>query len=208
MAVQGQTGDQGDLVIRRTTLLAAVCACVAVATAGATTASPVTSSAGPAFSGKGRKTLPLFRVTVGSTLHWTNSGAAFQIVPRRGTAGGAVSSTGASGATYLEPGRYRLEVQAVGTWKIRVASGIERPRSLGGGLVGFRGNGARDLPPFTTRRGTNLVWTNTGAKFEVSSNDFSVQISSRAKSGKGFMVRGRQRLTVNAVGDWTVGWKP
>ena len=201
MAVQGQTGDQGDLVIRRTTLLAAVCACVAVATAGATTASPVTSSAGPAFSGKGRKTLPLFRVTVGSTLHWTNSGTAFQIVPRRGTAGGAVSSTGASGATYLEPGRYRLEVQAVGTWKIRVASGIERPRSLGGAS---RSRG----PPFTSRSGTNLVWTNTRAKYVVSSNDLSVRISSRAKSGKGFMVRGRQRLTVNAVGDWTVGWKP
>ena len=190
-------------MIGRTALLLAVCA-GAIGSAVAAPAAP----AGPVFSGSGGKSLPLFKVTVGSTLRWTSTVPAFQLFPKRGTAGGTVSAKALSGATYLEPGSYRLDVLTKGGWKISVASGIERPRPLGDGLVGFRGNGARDLPPFTTRRGTSLYWTNTGSTFELTSNDFSVAVSSHAKRGRSFMVRGRQRLSVNAVGTWTVGWKP
>ena len=192
---------------RRTALLAAMCASAWIGSAGAAATSE-SSAAGPVYTGSGGKPLPVFTVKASSTLRWTNTGSIFQLFPKRGTAGGAVKSTAASGATYLEPGRYRLDVDAIGAWKIRVVPGIERPQPLGGGLVGFRGNGGRDLPPFTTRRGTSLVWTNTGSNFQVSSNDFSVAINSRAKRGRSFMVRGRQRLTVNAVGSWTIGWKP
>lgn len=188
----------------RAALLLAVCASAVAASAGAAPSAP----AGPVFSGTGGKSLPLFRVKVPSTLRWTSSVPAFQLFPKRGTAGGTVSAKALSGATYLEPGSYRLDLLTRGAWTVRVAAGIERPRPLGGGLVGFRGNGARDLPPFTTRQRTSLVWTNSGTTFEVTSNDFSVAVSSHAKRGRSTMVAGRQRLSVNAVGTWTVGWKP
>jgi hypothetical protein len=79
---------------------------------------------------------------------------------------------------------------------------------LGGGLIGFRGNGGRDLPPFNSRRGTNLTWTNTGAIFQIFSDDFSVSVNSQAHRGKSYMDAGTHRLTVNAIGVWTIGWKP
>jgi hypothetical protein len=120
----------------------------------------------PVFSGNGGRSLPPFRVRVPSTMRWTNTGDIFQTFAS-GLGGGGVNSRAHSGATYLKPGTYKLQVNAIGSWRIRVTRGIERPRPIGGGLIGFKGDGGRDLPPFTTRRGTNLVWTNTGSIFQV-----------------------------------------
>ena len=166
------------------------------------------SSAGPVFSGNGGRSLPPFRVKVPSTLRWTNNGSIFQIFPKIGLGGGSVNSSARSGATYLKPGSYRLDVNAIGDWRMSVITGVERPQRLGGGLVGFRGNGGRDLPPFTTRRGTNLIWTNSGSIFQIFSSDFSVSVNSQAKAGKSYMDPGPHLLTVNAVGSWTIRWKP
>ena len=97
---------------------------------------------------------------------------------------------GRSGATYLKPGAYNLTLKAWAAWTIRIVADVERPRPLGGGLIGFRGNGSRELPPFTTQRNTNLIWTNTGGLFSVDSGLWTLRISSQAKRGKRQMGRG------------------
>jgi hypothetical protein len=188
-------------------MLVAVCAIVGLGSAGATPRTPSTATAGPSFAGSGDKTLPAITVSVPSTLRWTSNGPAFQVFTRTAL-GGSINSAAGSGATYLRPGTYQLEINAYAAWTLRIASGAERPRSLGGGLVGFRGNGSRDLPPFTTRRGTNLIWTNSGALFRVDSGPFTLAVKSQAKRGKRFMSAGNHEFNVLASGTWTIGWKP
>lgn len=163
---------------------------------------------GPSFSGYGGRELAAFRVAQASTLRWTNGGPIFQVFPRNVTSTGPVNSTARSGATYLAPGRHLLNVGAIGNWTIRVVPGVERPRALGNGLVGFRGNGARELPPFATVRAKTLVWTNTGALFQVSTDDLTVSVGSSGKRGRAPLPAGTHQLTVNAVGSWTLGWLP
>ena len=122
--------------------------------------------------------------------------------------GGGVNSTAHSGATFISPGTHRLAVNAWAAWTIRIVAGVERPQPLGGGLVGFRGDGARVLPPFSTRRAGSLVWTNSGALFRLDSGGFSWSISSQAKRGKRPLAAGLHELAINAIGSWTVAWKP
>lgn len=195
-------------MIRCTAVFIAACAIVGFGSASAAPLSAATAAAGPVFSGNGGKSLPPFRVKVPSTLRWTNSDSIFQIFPKNALGGGSVNSAAGSGATYLKPGAYRLDVNAIGNWKIRIVAGVERPQSLGGDLVGFRGNGGCDLPPFTNRRSTNLIWTNSDSIFQIFSSDFSVSVNSQAKRGKSYMDAGRHQLAVNAIGTWTIGWKP
>lgn len=194
-------------MLRFTAILIAVCATVGLGSAGATSRTAQPAAAGPVFSGNGDQPLPAFTVSVPSTLRWTTKGPAFQIYSLDGL-GGGVNASAPSGATFLNPGTHRLEVNAWTGWTIRVVKGVERPKSLGGGLVGFRGNGGRDLPPFTTRRSTKLIWTNSGALFRLASGPFSMTIRSQAKGGKRSMGAGLHEFEVNAIGSWTIGWKP
>jgi hypothetical protein len=157
--------------------------------------------------GAGARALPAITVSVPSTLRWTSAGPAF-LVATDTALGGTISSQAASGATYLQPGTYRLTLKAWAAWSIRIVAGVERPQPLGGGLIGFRGNGSRDLPPFTTRRGTTLIWTNTGGLFSIDSGLWTLRISSAAKRGKRQMGLGVHSFKVNASGTWTIGWKP
>ena len=99
-------------------------------------------------------------------------------------------------------------MKAWAAWTIRIVAGVERPRSLGGGLIGFRGNGGRELPPFTTRRGTKLVWTNTGALFRLDSGPSGPSDQLPGQAGKRAMGRGVHAFVINASGTWTIGWKP
>ena len=161
-------------MLRSTIVLIAACAVVGLGSASATTQTPSTAAAALEFSGSGDRKLPRFKVVVPSTLRWTSSGPAFQMFPM-GVLGGWVNSQAPSGATYLQAGTHQLEINAYAAWTVRIVPGIERPRPLGGGLVGFRGNGDRDLPPFTTSRGTTLVWTNSGAVFRIYSGAFTLE---------------------------------
>jgi hypothetical protein len=195
-------------MLRFTAVLIAVSATIGLGSASATPRAPSGAAEALVFSGNaGARTLPSITVAVPSTLRWTSSGPAFLLITDTAL-GGSVSSQAASGATYLKAGTYNLSLKAWAAWTIRIAAGAERPRSLGGGLVGFRGNGSRELPPFTTRRGTNLIWTNSGAFFSVDSGLWTLRISSKAKRGKHHMGLGTHAFVVNASGTWTIGWKP
>ena len=192
----------------RFTIALVICASVGLGSASATPRTPSTAAEAPIFSGSGgARTLPPITVSVPSTLRWTSGGPAFLLVTETAL-GGSVNSQAASGATYLKPGTYHLSVKAWAAWSIRIVAGVERPRPLGGGLVGFRGNGARELPPFTTRRGTNLIWTNTGTVFRIDSGPWTLAIKSQAKRGKRYMSAGTHAFVVSAIGTWTIGWKP
>ena len=195
-------------MLRFTAILIAICATVGLGSAGAAPRTPATATEAVVFSGgAGARTLPRITISVPSTLRWTSSGPAFILITDTAL-GGSVSSAAASGATYLKPGSYTLTLKAWAAWTIRIGAGVERPRPLGGGLIGFRGNGSRELPPFTTRRGTTLVWTNTGALFSVDSGLWTLRISSKGKRGTHHMGLGVHAFVVNASGTWTIGWKP
>ena len=195
-------------MIRFIATLIAVCATVGLGSAGATprTAAPSTAE-GQGFSGRDDKTLPPITVSVPSTLHWTTSGPLFMITPLD-LFGGSVISSARSGATFLRAGTHRLKLDAYANWTVRIVKGVERPQPLGGGLVGFRGNGARELPPFSTQHGINLTWTNSGTLFILSSGPFTKSIKSQAKRGTRFMPAGLHEYKIGAVGSWTIAWKP
>ena len=190
----------------RFTILIAVCISLCIplglGSAGAGTATERT------YSGSADKTLPPFTLEVPSTLRWTTTSPAFIVVPSSSLTGGSVNSIARSGATYLPAGPHRLGVRAFASWTIRIVPGIERPKPLGEGRIGFRGHGGRDLPPFTLRRSTTLVWTNGGALFRLSGDPFAKPIKSQANRGTRRIAAGPHTYTVNATGSWTVGWKP
>jgi hypothetical protein len=68
------------------------------------------------FRGNGDRRLPPIRVRRGgTTLRWTNDGPVFSLIGQRGI---VIDSVTRSGATYLGPGRWALEVIAAGTWTV------------------------------------------------------------------------------------------
>lgn len=160
------------------------------------------------FVGFGSRYLPPFQVTTPSTMLWKNTGEVFQTFSK-GIDGANVNSAARNGATYLAPGSYRLNINAIGTWTIRIVPGAERPKSLGNGLVGFKGSGGRDLPPFTTRQAGELHWTNNGSIFQILNDSFSGggSVNSHAHTGIAYLDAGTHRLSVNAIGTWIVSWR-
>jgi hypothetical protein len=168
-----------------------------------------TRANGPSFSGNGGRNLPPFRVSVASTLFWSSNGAIFQTFSSGLSGYGNVNSQAHRGWTYLPAGRYQLQVNAIGNWTIRVNAGTVRPVSLGGGLIGYHGNGGTALPPFTTRHGGNLVWASSGEIFQVFAKEYAGggDVNSQAHKGSSYLNAGRHTLTVNATGSWTLGWR-
>lgn len=190
------------------TALALLTGALVGATAGASAPTVRTAAQELVFRGNGGKTLSPFRLTKPSTLRWQASGGIFQVFPA-GLTGGSVNSQASSGATYLKPGRYKLTVNAIGSWVIRVAAGIERPQRLPGGFVGFTGNGGRDLPPFTVRRAGTLYWRAAGGLFQLFPDDLDgPSVNSQGRRGTTYMEAGTHQLTVNALGSWTIWWRP
>jgi hypothetical protein len=72
------------------------------------------------FSGNGGLTLAPMKIRTESTLTWTNDGQLFQIWDNDSGGNVLVNSQGAGGKTFMGPGRYVLQVNAVGTWTIRI----------------------------------------------------------------------------------------
>jgi hypothetical protein len=70
------------------------------------------------FRGNGDRRLPPIRVRRGgTTLRWRNTGPVFSLLGQRGI---IIDSVARGGSTYLEPGRYALEIVAAGTWTITI----------------------------------------------------------------------------------------
>jgi hypothetical protein len=191
---------------RRGCVACATTAVLAALVATASSAGAPTAGLGPIFRGDGGKTLPPFTVRVGSTLRWANNGGIFQLFAS-GTHG-SVNSQAHNGWTYLPPGRYKFQVNAIGSWTIKIDGGAVAPRRLSGGWLGYSGNGGLELPPFHSRSGS-LKWKNSGSIFQIFSDDFSGggDVNSQAHSGSTYLSAGTHRLTVNAIGSWTITWR-
>ena len=145
-------------------------------------AAGTTHSAGPSFSGNGGKSVPPFQVSAPSTIVWSASGGLFSLLSA-GLSGGDVNSQAASGWTYLPPGRYQYSVNAVGSWKFRVVTGVIRPKPMAGGFLSYSGNGGMSLPPFHMSSGT-LHWSATGGLFSLLSSGLSGgDVNSQGRSG-------------------------
>ena len=70
------------------------------------------------FRGNGDRRLPPIHVRRGgTTLRWSNDGPVFSLIGQRGI---VIDSVARSGATYLGPGRWALEVVAAGTWTVAI----------------------------------------------------------------------------------------
>jgi hypothetical protein len=160
------------------------------------------------FRGNGGKTLPPLRIRLRSTLYWSATGGLFQIFNNSGSSGGDVNSQASHGATYMPPGRYKLQVNAIGSWVIKISPGIERPQRIGSN-VGFRGNGGRTLPPFRTRGGRTLYWRAKGGLFQLFSSGLNgPDVNSQASHGTTYMDGGTHQVTVNATKAWVIYWRP
>ena len=177
-----------------------------------TQASPAVSSTGNNASriwrGNGAETLPPISVTTPSTLLWANNGGVFQIFPAGGSNNGSVNSQGTQGWTYLPPGRYTLQINAIGSWEIEVEPGVIFPHKLAGGWLEYAGAGGMELPPFNLPRSESVYWTATGGIFQIFSGGFSgIEVNSQASSGSTYAAGGAQDLQINTTGRWTLKWK-
>lgn len=157
------------------------------------------------FSGNGGRSLQPFRVPGNSTMYWTNGGRSFQIFNHASSRNGTVISTAKRGTTFVPPGRYRLQIYAIGKWSIVIRSGTEPVRRVGGAIV-FSGNGGKALPPFRVRRDSRLYWTNSGQIFEIfnSGPSRNSRVNSQARRGSTRLSVASYRLQVNAIGNWTI----
>jgi hypothetical protein len=101
-------------------------------------------------------------------------------------------------------------VNTLGNWTVRVASGVIRPQPMGGGLVGYRGNGGRALPPIILRHGTKLNWHCTASLFQLFSTEVGVggDVNSRAHHGSTYLALGTHTFMVNTTGTWSLAWRP
>jgi hypothetical protein len=66
----------------------------------------------------------------------------------------------------------------------------------------YKGNGSKTVTIRTS--GGKLRWTNDGDLFQLWTGDFSVFVNSQAHSGNTEVPSGRHKLTVNAIGNWTI----
>jgi hypothetical protein len=87
----------------------------------APTPQPVASS-GPSgaqtFTGNGGRKLKPFKIAAPANLRWTNDGDIFQVFDIDN--GVTINSQAHKGESYLESGTYTLDVNAIGTWTIRI----------------------------------------------------------------------------------------
>jgi hypothetical protein len=192
-------------------LLAAVAAtslaAAGYAPAGSSVSGAQARAADRSFSGNGGRSLPPFRVTTPSTLFWRAGGGIFQIFSAGLSNDGTVNSQAASGWTYMPPGSYRLQVNAIGAWQLRVTAGVVYPKKRGG-VFTYSGNGGLQLPPFRSRA-TMLSWTCSGQIFQIfsSSGYGGGDVNSQAHRGSTYMSAGTHNLFVNADGNWTISWR-
>jgi hypothetical protein len=192
----------------RSAIAVALVGLVGASLASARTAHDASST--PTYRGNGGETLPPIRVTAPSTLLWAANGGLFSIFSNADTDGGTVNSTASKGWTYVTPGRYTLQINAIGNWAFRIVRGIEAPQKLSGGLIGYRGNGGLDLPPFRFARSEQVYWTNSGSLFSIFDSNFSggINVNSQGHSGSTYAGGGTHDVSVNAIGNWQIAWRP
>jgi hypothetical protein len=154
------------------------------------------------FTGNGGKNLGTLTCARDSTLTWTNDGAIFQIFSTEGV---PVNSQAHRGTTVIDKGAvHKFQVNAIGNWRLTFT-----PRCSGAAASGstFSGNGGKNLGTLRIARESVLTWTNTGAIFQIFSDE-GVPANSQAHRGTTVLDTGTYHyFQVNAIGDWTISIK-
>ena len=161
------------------------------------------------FRGNGGETLPPFSVSSTSTLFWTNNGGIFQIFPAGNSVHGSVNSQASKGWTYMPRGRYTLQINAVGSWTLKIVAGTVRPTRLSGGWLSYSGNGGMELPAFRIPRAEQLYWQSRGSIFQIFSAGYTgANVNSQAHKGSTYVTAGVEQLQINTTGAWAIEWRP
>jgi hypothetical protein len=181
----------------------------------------------PRLAGSGSRTLSftLPRPLAGEysrTAYWTHDGAGEFILGGAGNDEHARSSARSGWTDWFAWGPQTATVRASGNWTLRFEVGLKLPQPIGGGLIGFRGDGIVFLPLFKPKPGGTLHWwrhSGTSVAFIYSytppGGDLNDRITRRPYT------EGRRRGVVpdafgstwhsgwvDADGAWTFAWKP
>jgi hypothetical protein len=154
------------------------------------------------FAGNGGKNLGTLTFARDSTLTWTNDGDIFQIFSAEGV---PVNSQAHRGTTVIDKGsEHKFQVNAIGNWRLTFTPRCSTATTSGSM---FSGNGGKNLGTIHVARESVLTWTNSGAIFQIFSDE-GVPANSQAHRGTTVLDAGTyHHFQVNAMGTWTISIK-
>lgn len=174
------------------------------------------------FSGNGARNVRPFTVRTPWEVQWHSDGPIFQIYVHTGQGkliAVAANQQGSGTGSSYQPrgGKYYLQINALGKWKVRV---VELPKRVApkppakknaSVLMQASGNGARNTRPFTSAAAWEIKWHAKGSMFQTyvySSDGKLVGVAANQQgSGKGQSFQpkaGTYYLQVNAIGEWSI----
>ena len=177
------------------------------------------------YSGNGAKNTRPFSVDGDWEIRWDANGEIFQLYLYSSDGelvGVAANQSGSGkGSCYQpNPGRYYLQVNALGNWTIEIVSLSASPNAKGAKEINssknkvvatFTGNGAKNTRPFQVSSGWDIRWNAQGDIFQLylysaSGNLIGVSANqSGPGTGSSYQAKGgKYYLQVNALGDWTI----
>lgn len=167
------------------------------------------------FEGSGGRNTRPFDVAAGWEVQWNASGDIFQLYlydASGGLLGVAANQMGpGTGASFQAPaGTFYLQVNAIGSWTIRIVQlGLAAADASGG--IEFSGNGKLNTRPFNVEGPWEVQWTASGDIFQIylhtQSGNLVGVAANQMGSGSGASYQpngGNYYLQVNAVGEWVI----
>lgn len=177
------------------------------------------------YSGSGIKNTRPFTVDGPWEVRWDADGSVFQIFlhDTNGTMQGVLANQqgpGRGSSFQPTPGRYYLQVNAVGKWEIEVVEGAgddaassssSSESTASGAIASYSGSGAKNTRPVSIDGPWELQWDADGQIFQVylytADGSMAGVLANQQGAGTGssFHPRGgRYYFQVNALGRWSM----
>jgi hypothetical protein len=177
------------------------------------------------FSGSGGLNTRPFTVKDGWEIQWDAKGEIFQLYLNNSAGdmeGVPANQQGAGkGASYqAKGGNYYLQVNALGTWTIKIIqtkkdipaeSGPSTKNGPTSDIANFIGSGGLNTRPFRTTGPWEIQWDSKGDIFQLflytGNGDMDGVPANQQGAGKGTSYQpkgGTYYLQVNAIGSWTI----
>ncbi len=166
------------------------------------------------YSGNGSSNTRPFSAPSGWEVQWNASGDIFQVYVfdmEGDLVEVAANQMGpGSGASFIaREGTYYLQVNAMGSWALRVVQLPPQSATRLSGSISFSGDGIQNTRPFSVDGPWEVQWAASGDLFQVyvfSANGDLVDVMANQMGpgqGSSFQPRGGDfYLQVNAVGSW------
>ena len=126
-----------------------------------------------------------------------------------GASGGSSDKTAAETVTVTSGGGGPAPAQTVTVTENQTQTVTQAPASTQAPPAAapkrhkYSGNGGKTLQIVVSRDG-NLVWTNDGDIFQIFEDTGQVSVNSQSHRGTTFVSKGRYKIQVNAIGNWTI----